>query len=370
MTTVPPRYALLAEGRFELHDAKTAVGMLRYRPERVAAVIDSTHAGRTAQECVGCGGAVPVVSTVEAAERAGANALLLGIAPQGGELPEPWRATVRDAIARGFDVVAGLHQFLADDPELAALARQRGVRMIDVRRPPAARPIAACRAAAVDAFVVLTIGSDCNSGKMTTTFEVERALAARGVRVAVVATGQTGILVAGSGVAIDAVPADFVAGTAEQLVLEAAESADIVLVEGQGALHHPAYSGVSLGLLHGACPAAMILCHQEGRTELRMGAAPPLPLPALTAVRDAAEAAAAWVRPARVIGVALDTSELGAAAALAACEQRGRELGVPATDTVRHGAEGLAEAVLAAAQRSGRAARAASPAGQGQGRTA
>jgi len=126
----------------------------------------------------------------------------------------------------------------------------------------------------------------------------------------------------------------------------------------------------ALGLLHGACPAAMILCHQEGRTELRMGAAPPLPLPALTAVRDAAEAAAAWVRPARVIGVALDTSELGAAAALAACEQRGRELGVPATDTVRHGAEGLAEAVLAAAQRSGRAARAASPAGQGQGRTA
>jgi uncharacterized NAD-dependent epimerase/dehydratase family protein len=367
--TDAPRYALLAEGHFRPRDAKTAEGVLRYRPERAAAVIDSTRAGSTAQECVGCGGDVPVVADLDAAARAGANALLLGIAPQGGELPEAWRAIVRDALRRGFDVVGGLHQFLGDDPELAALAREHGARLIDVRRPPAGRPIAARRAAALNAHVVLTVGSDCNCGKMTTTFELERALVARGVRTAVVATGQTGILVAGGGVAVDAVVGDFAAGVVERMVIDAAENADVVVVEGQGALHHPGYSGVSLALLHGACPASMVLCHQEGRTLLRTGGVTDVQLPPLTAVRDAAETAAAWVRTARVVAVALDTSELDDDAARAACDARARELSVPATDPLRFGADAIADAVLAARERVSKTQDATAVTAIGQGRS-
>src|SRR5215467_5552868 len=159
------RLALLAEGRFTPLDAKTAVGMLRYRPDQVAAVVDSTREGRSAESCVGVGGGIPVVADLEAAAGRGADSLLIGVAPQGGGLPEDWRRMVRDAISRGWDVLSGLHVFLADDPELRALAATSGARLIDARRPPAERRVAARRAAAVDALVVLTVGTDCNVGK-------------------------------------------------------------------------------------------------------------------------------------------------------------------------------------------------------------
>ncbi|MGH7731509.1 MAG: DUF1611 domain-containing protein, partial [Candidatus Eiseniibacteriota bacterium] len=133
------RLAVLAEASFTPLDGKTALGVLRYRPEEVAAVIDSSHAGRTCEACVGVGGAIPVVADVGSAAALGADSLLIGIAPQGGELPPAWRSLVRDALARGWDVVSGLHVFLADDPELAALARERGGALLDVRRTPARR---------------------------------------------------------------------------------------------------------------------------------------------------------------------------------------------------------------------------------------
>src|SRR5438132_4721593 len=265
----PRRLAILAEARFTPLDAKTAVGVLRYRPEEVAAVVDSTRAGRTAQACVGVGGDVPVLTTLEAAAATGADSLLIGVAPQGGELPAGWRALVLQALERGWDVIAGLHAFLADDPELAAAARRGGARFHDVRRPPASRRVAARRASQVDALVVLTVGSDCNVGKMTAALELQRGLARHGTRATFVATGQTGILVADRGVAIDAVPADFVAGEIEHLVIEAAREAEVVVVEGQGSLQHPGYSGVTLGLLHGAAPVAMVLCHEAGRESVR-----------------------------------------------------------------------------------------------------
>ena len=250
------RLAVLAEGSFNPLEGKTALGVLRYRPEEVAAVIDSTRAGRTCEACVGIGGAIPVVADVASAAVLGADSLLIGIAPQGGELPDVWRSLVRDALERGWDVLSGLHRFLADDAELAALAQERGAALLDMRRTPPRRPIAAARAASVEALVVLTVGSDCNVGKMTAALELRRELMARGVSAAFVATGQTGIFVADRGTAVDAVPADFVAGFTEEMVLEAAREADVVLVEGQGALRHPGYSGVTLALMHGAAPAA------------------------------------------------------------------------------------------------------------------
>ncbi len=343
------RLALLAQDHFAPGEAKTAIGVLRYRPEEVVAVLDSARAGSTARACVGVGGDVPVVADLDAAAALGADALLLGIAPQGGDLPPGWRARVLGALERGWDVLSGLHVFLADDPEFAAAARRSGAALHDVRRPPAARPVAAARAAHLEARVVLTVGSDCNVGKMTAALEIRDALARRGERAAFVATGQTGIFVADAGAAVDAIPADFVAGVTEALVIDAARDADIVLVEGQGSLTHPGYSGVTLALLHGAAPAAMVLCHQSGRNEMRCGlpgepARPMAPLPELVRLY---EEAAGWVRPAPVVAVALHTGDLDERAARAACERARAETGLPATDPVRFGAGPLADAVLA-----------------------
>jgi uncharacterized NAD-dependent epimerase/dehydratase family protein len=346
------RLAVLAEGSFTPLEGKTAVGVLRYRPDEVTAVIDSTRAGNTCDACVGVGGATPVVADVAAAAALGADGLLIGIAPQGGELPAAWRTSVRQALERGWDVLSGLHGFLADDPEFAALARTHGAVLLDVRRTPARRPIAAARAAHVEALVVLTVGSDCNVGKMTAALELRRELAGRGVRVAFVATGQTGILVADHGVALDAVPSDFVAGFAEELVLEAARGADVVLVEGQGALRHPGYSGVTLALLHGAAPAAMVLCHHSGREAIRRSGTPghgaEVVIPSLERLVREYEQTAAWVHPARVLAVALNTLGMDDAGARAAVAAAAAGTGLPASDPVRFGPGPLAEAVIAA----------------------
>jgi uncharacterized NAD-dependent epimerase/dehydratase family protein len=341
------RLALLAEGCFTPENAKTAVGVLRYRAAEVAAVIDSTSAGRSAAECVGLAPEVPVVADLAGAAAAGADALLLGIAPQGGDLPAAWRGLVLDALRRGWDVLSGLHAFLADDPELAAAARGSGARLIDVRRPPAERRVGTAEAAETAALVTLTVGTDCNVGKMTAALEIVRALNRRGASAAFVATGQTGIFIADRGVAVDAVPADFVAGAVEALVLEAARAADHVLVEGQGSLFHPGYSGVTLGLMHGAAPAALILCHQASRDRIRLSGSPRpgALIPALARVREAYERAAGWVRPARVVGVAINTLGLSDVAARSACDRAADELRIPAVDPVRFDAAPLAEAL-------------------------
>lgn len=341
----PRRLALLAEALFTPQDAKTAVGVLRYRPEEAVAVIDSTNAGRSAASCVGVGGSTPVVGTLAEAVAAGSDGLLIGVAPAGGRLPDPMRAVVKAALARGMDVLSGLHEFLADDPELARLARESGAEIHDVRRPPAKLAVATRRAAALDAFVVLTVGTDCNVGKMTTALELRRALANRGITAGFVATGQTGIFLADRGVAVDAVPADFIAGAVEAEVLAAAVTADWVLVEGQGSLHHPGFSGVSLGLLHGSCPRALVLCHRATRERMRVASGDGPAIRPLAEVRDDCERAAAWVRPAPVVAASIDTSALDEEAARAACASAARELRVPVTDPIRFGAGEIADAL-------------------------
>lgn len=341
------RAAILCEGQFRVLDAKTAVGLLRYRNDEVVAVIDSQQAGRTAEQCVGVGGSIPVVANVEGAAALGADTLVVGVAPVGGDLPAPFRAGVADALTRGWDVIAGLHLFLADDPELAALARRSGASIQDVRRVKETHVVASRRAAATPACVVLTVGSDCNTGKMTASLELVKALEARGVSCAFVATGQTGIMIADHGIAVDRLISDFAAGAVETLVLDAARDHEVVVVEGQGSLLHPGYSGVTLSLLHGACPRALVLCHQPTRRSIRHGE---IPIPPLREVADAYERAAAWVSPARVVGLALNTFDLTESEARAAVAQAARDSGLPATDPVRFGAEGLADAVLRVAR--------------------
>lgn len=348
-----PRFLIVAEGAFGPESSKTATSAVRYIPERVVAVLDSAAAGRTAQDVLGFGGGIPVVGTLDAGLALRPTALLIGIAPRGGRLPDAWRGWVETSIDAGLDVWSGLHTILGDDPALAARAAARGVRLFDLRRAPDDLPVSDGRARFVAASVVLTVGTDCNSGKMTAQLELWRALEARGLRTRFVATGQTGMLIAGSGIAVDAVKSDFVGGAAERLVLEAAPGADVVLVEGQGSLIHPGYSGVTLGLLHGACPAAMILCHRQSR-RLIGEYHPDDAWRVIPSLRDMArmyEEAAAWVRPAPVIGVALNTQGLADAEARAAVAAAARETGLPATDPVRFGPGPLVEAVAAAAAR-------------------
>lgn len=344
------RYAILADGHLGPDSSKTANSALRYLPERVMAVVDARHAGRTTEEVVGLGGATPVVGTLAEALAHGPDALLVGIAPQGGRLPEAWRARLREAVEAGLHLVAGLHVFLADDAELAEAARRRGVRIHDLRRPPDDLPVSTGRARLLPAFRVLTVGTDCNLGKMTAALQLRDALERRGTRAAFAATGQTGILIEGRGIAVDAVVADFVAGAAERLVEEAAEGADVVLVEGQGSLTHPGYSAVTLGLLHGSMPDAMVLCHRPGRTFPYGGGGAYrwAELPSLSEAVRTYEAMAAPLHPARVVGISLHTGGMPDAEAREEVARAEAATGLPAVDPVRDDPAPLVEAILAA----------------------
>ncbi len=346
-----PTFLALAEGNFGIITAKTAVSAIRYLPERVVGVLDSTARGRTVQEVLGFGGAIPIVRTLEEGLALGPRALLVGIAPRGGRLPVGWRGWIETALDGGLEVWSGLHTYLSDDPGLAARARAGGGRIVDLRRPPDDLQVAGGRARSLDALVVLTVASDCNSGTLTAMIEIERALRPGPLRARFVATGQTGILLAGQGIAVDAVQGDFVAGATEQMVVEAAAGADVVLVEGQGSLIHPGYSGVTLGLLHGSCPGAMILCHQVSRRLVGEyhGASAFVPIPPLPRLVHLHEQAAAMVHPSRVIGLALMTYDLPEAAARDAVRRASDETGLPATDPVRFGPRPLVDAIARAA---------------------
>jgi uncharacterized NAD-dependent epimerase/dehydratase family protein len=346
-------YLVLAEGLFDPQTSKTANSAVRYLPDRITAVVDSRHAGRTVGEVLGFGGDIPVLTSVEEGLGRGATALLIGIAPQGGQLPDSWRPALRTAIEAGLHLVSGLHFHLADDAELRELARQHGVKIHDLRRPPEDIPVSTGKARLVDALVVHTVGTDCNIGKMTAALQVRDELARRGVRVGFAATGQTGILIEGWGIAVDAVVADFIGGAAERLVLRAAEGNDVVLVEGQGSLVHPGYSGVTLGLLHGSMPDAMILCHQPTRAcpFSYADSYQWMRLPSVPEMIAICEGAIAPLRPSPVIGVALNTWDMTDEQSRAAAADIEAQTGLPAIDPVRFDPAPLADAIIAALER-------------------
>lgn len=263
---------VLAEGKFGEPGGKTANGVVMHSEVFDAAVIvDSARAGSTADAVIDRDGvgATPIVASVEHALGTApeSRALVIGVAPPGGELPDAWIAEIEAAIAGGCDVVSGLHTFFGEDPRWRELADRHGVRLFDVRKPPAdAYRVADGSVDEVGADVILTMGTDCAIGKRTTTYELYREAGRRGHDAAWVATGQTGIMVgAQRGVALDRVPSDFVAGVVEQMVVELGDEHELVFVEGQGSLTHRAYSGVTLGILHGAWPDAVVLVDDPSR---------------------------------------------------------------------------------------------------------
>ncbi len=335
----PRRLLVLAEDfSADPHYGKTMQGVLRYRREDVVAILDSTRAGETED-------GLPIVADVASALVHGPSVALVGVVTQGGYFPPAWRALLRDCVEARLDVENGLHEFIRDDPELAPLAAAAGVRLTDLRRPPEGLNVPTGANLGLPGKTVLTVGSDCAIGKMTVALELDRAARARGIRTEFVPTGQTGIAIAGWGISVDAVVADYIAGAAERLVVEGSErGGELLLVEGQGAITHPAYSGVTLGLIHGSAPHAYVLCHMAGTTEVGGYEGYPLvPLPELIALH---EQIALTRRPASVACVALNTRYLNEDEALAAIAAAAAETGLVADDPVRFGAGRLLAAVL------------------------
>jgi uncharacterized NAD-dependent epimerase/dehydratase family protein len=332
------RYAILAPGQFDDRAAKTAHGVIAYGSDEIVAVIDPEFAGRRVRDAVPyLASDVPIVASLADALRLGPDALLVGVAPAGGALPTAWRGDIVAALAAGLEVVNGLHQTFGDDPEFASAAARGGGRIWDVRVPPPV-PLFSGQAYGVAPSVALLIGTDCAVGKMTTALELTRAAVEAGVRARFVATGQTGIMIAGSGIAVDRVISDFITGACEQLMLDHADGADLLFIEGQGGINNPAYAPVTLGLLFGAAPDALVLVHRPSRVTIDDFGTPLLSYRA--AIRTY-EALCATVKPAKVVGIALNTSDLDVATARAEIERATSETGLPADDVVRFGPAGL-----------------------------
>jgi len=336
----------LTEGFLSDVHGKTAHGVLRYRPDQVAAVIDSQHAGKRVRDVVpSLPSDAPIVATVREALAFQPRSLLIGFATDGGAIPPALRAPILQAIDAGLDVISGLHEVLADDSEIASRAASKGVALVDVRVPPAKIPLFRGAAYEEKRPIILAVGSDCAVGKMTAMLEIERAARESGQKAEFIATGQTGILITGKGIAVDRVISDFVTGAAEQLVLTADPDASVLLVEGQGSIFHPAYAPVTFGLLYGSAPDALLLCHRPGLSHV-LGFSQAVP--DLRTLVEMHERILSFVKPARVIGIVLDTSALDEAAAIEVIERAEDETGLPADDPVRntgakiwHAVEGL-----------------------------
>jgi uncharacterized NAD-dependent epimerase/dehydratase family protein len=350
----PRRLVILTEGQFGPHSGKTAFGVIRFGRDEVVAVLDSTLAGRSVAEWIP-GHDIPIVGTLAEAlqvpGRPRPDTLLIGIAPTGGRLPAEWRPILHGALDAGLELHSGLHTFLGDDPELSAAAAISGVRIVDFRRPPERFETAVGRRHDPGKRVILTVGTDCAIGKMSVALELRNAARAAGDSVAFVPTGQTGMMIDGWGVSVDRVISDFLNGTVEWLVQEGERLGDWVLVEGQGSLDHPAYSAVTLGLIHGATPHAMILVHRTGLADHDFDHLPDrtFPIAPLRPFIELHERIAGLVAPSKVVAVAVNTSACAdEAEARRIVEEIAMETGLPAADPVRFGAGAMWAEITAA----------------------
>lgn len=345
------RLAVLTEGTRDIYRNKTAMGLLRFRPEDVVCVIDSNHVGTDLASMPGIEARIPVVGSISDAMQLGFDWLVIGVNTPGGSLPDSIRPHVYDAIRNRIGVISGLHESVNGDPNLVALAARYAVELVNLRATPDDRMVSTGKVRGTKAFRVLTVGTDANIGKTTVALTLERHLnATKGYRTSArfVSTSQDGILITGRGVAVDRMISDFAGGMVEQLVLADDRGYDVLVVEGQNSILSPCYSGTAMSLVHGSCPDAMILCHNPVRTLLRHTDAP---MPSLATYIDLYERVLAPVHPGKVVGIALNTLEMDDDAAAKIIAQVSRETGLPVADVIREGDAGcrrLAEAVLKA----------------------
>ncbi len=326
MAELPQPYLLFLGDTTEPGYAKTAFGLRDWARDRCIGEWSCAGATITAD--------LPRLTPRQACAR-GARALVIGVANIGGAINESWLPSLIEALEAGLDIISGMHTKLSDTPSLRTLAERRGRRLIDVRTPPRSIPIASGRKRSGKRL--LTVGTDCALGKKYSALALARAFGARGVNVDFRATGQTGIMISGSGIPLDAVVADFEAGAAEMLSPDSPdEHWDVI--EGQGSLFHPAYAGVSLGLLHGSQPDVIVVCHEPSRAHL-LG----LPGYSVPGIEETMELNLLLGRrtnaAVRCAGVSLNTSRLDAKAALGMLAHESARLGLPVADPMRGGAE-------------------------------
>ncbi|MBN2056528.1 DUF1611 domain-containing protein [bacterium] len=335
-----------AQDAFARGHSKTAEGMLEYGSCRVVAVIDRGRSGRSVGQVLPWlrhHRDVPILASLEDSLALAPDALLLGVAPRGGALPAEWRRDISFALEHGMNIVNGLHFMVGHDPEFAEVARRHGRWIWDTREPPAGLPVGSGLAAEVSCEVVLTVGTDCVVGKMVTALEITAEACRRGIRARFIPTGQTGIMIAGFGISIDRVIGDFMAGATERLILDNAAGCELLLVEGQGSLLHPGYSGVTMGLIHGCMPGKMILCHEINKRTIRDST---IAVPTLDEVRRLYEAVTLPTRKGVVVGISLNSAAAGEDEARRELERLETSLGLPATDPLRFGAAPLLDAIL------------------------
>lgn len=352
------RLAVLADGQLTPRPSKTLTGVLRYRSDRVVTVVDRQNGGADAGDVADLGHGIPVVPDVEAALEHRPDSVLLATEPAGGKLLPYWREQILAAVEAGLDVINGLHSRLSDDEEIRIAAEAAGATLWDLRRQPTeryrtefsgdGRPVVKVRRHRPGSRTTLTVGTDCGIGKMTTMLEIEREAKARGLDPNFLATGQIGMMISGKGVAVDAIVSDFLDEIIEEDVSAATRDHDLVLVEGQGALNHPRFSPVTLGLVHGSRPDSLILCHDLRRPSLKL--VPECPLPPLDLAIEINEQAARWTWPeshCRVVGISVITAGVPDSQARTELDRMTDETGLPATDVLRYGASPLLDAILA-----------------------
>ena len=313
-----------------------------YRSEDAVAVLDSEQAGQTADESLGFGGDVPVVGTIDDALMFQPDIAIVGTAPMGGILDDQLRQHVLACLRAGTDVISGLHVFLGDDREINDTMAQSGAKVWDVRRVYGPFEVSKGEGCSTGARSVMVVGTDCNVGKMTVTLELYRGAVERGLDAAWAATGQTGMVLRERGICIDRVISDFVGGATEELVNAEAGGKDLIIVEGQGAIIHPGYAGVTLGMLYGAMPDCLVLAHVAGRERLKRLETPIRPLSELV---DLHERLMEPFKRSPVVGITLNTSELDEADARDALDKVEKDTGLAATDVVRFGCGPVLDAV-------------------------
>ena len=341
MNKTKKRFVVLCHEAFNYIKNKTGNMLIRYRPDEVVAVIDREKVGSNCEKEIGVGGDTPVLASFNDSLYLEPDTLVIGNATQGGFISEEYRKEIVSALNAGCDVISGMHQFLNDDEGLKSLAKEKKVKLIDLRMPPEPPhfPTGSWHDRKVP--VLLIVGTDCDTGKMTTAWELSKRLRERGRRVEFIGTGQTGILLSGSGVPIDAVKADFMAGEIEHLIDNVPSDTELIIVEGQGALTNQFYAGVTLGLMHGAMPDYMLMTHDPTR-DLDVT---DFPMTTMRHVMDLHLDLMKAFRRSKFIGINLLTFAYDEDKAIKVIEDSQREFNIETTDLVRFGNKGLIDAI-------------------------
>lgn len=330
---------ILTEGLTNPHQGKTARNLIHYKPEEVLAVFDRTQTGKNSLELLGTGN-VPVIGNLDVFPES--DTLLIGVATAGGKIPASYKEIILQAVQRKMNIISGLHEFLSNDPVIHAAAEKNHVTLTDIRSNQE-KDVVHRKGINPNCLRIHTVGNDCSLGKMIVSLELNSALKKAGYDAKFAATGQTGILIEGDGVPIDAVVGDFINGAAEKLVLRN-QHHSIINIEGQGSLVHPRYSSVTLGLLHGCMPQGMIMCYEMGREYIH--GMDNIKIPPLEEVIKLYESMANIMHPCRVIGIAVNSRKYSPEEADCEIKRTEDKTGLPACDVIRHGSGKLVDAVL------------------------